>query len=56
MTVLAAGGKAASAVLGAAEVLMWMSPSVSLVLTSVIAPRVSFLGHLAGTVSRFTVC
>ena len=56
MTVLAAGGKAAYSVLGVAEVSMWASPSVSLVLTSVIAPRVSFLGHLAGTVSGFAVC
>ena len=53
---LAAGGKVASSVLGVAEVSMSASPSVSLVLTSVIAPRASFLGHLAATVSGFAVC
>ncbi len=56
MTVLAAGGKGAFSVLGVAEMPMWASPFVSLVLTSVIVPRASFLGHLAGIVSGFAVC
>lgn len=53
---LAAGGKGAFSVLGVAEVPMWASPFASLVLTSVIVPRASFLGHLAGIVSGFAVC
>ena len=53
---LAAGGKSAFSVLGVAEVPMWASPFAGLVLTSVIVPRTSFLGHLAGIVSGFAVC
>ncbi|KAK9825660.1 hypothetical protein WJX81_006649 [Elliptochloris bilobata] len=55
MTLLAARGKGAFSVLGVAEMPMWASPLVTLVLTSIIVPQASFLGHLAGIVAGFAV-
>ena len=55
MTLLAAHGKGSFSVLGLAEMPMWASPFVSLVLTSVLVPQASFLGHLAGIVAGFAV-
>ena len=56
MTVLAVRGKGSFSVLGMAEMPMWASPFASLVLTSVLVPQASFLGHLAGIVVGFAVC
>ena len=56
MTLLAARGKGSFSVLGLAEVPMWASPFASLVLTSVLVPQASFLGHLAGIAAGFAVC
>ena len=55
MTLLAAHGKGSFSVLGVAEMPMWALPFVSLVLTSIIVPHASFLGHLAGIASGFAV-
>lgn len=55
MTLLAAHGKGSFSVLGMAEMPMWASPFASLVLTSVLVPQASFLGHLAGIVAGFAV-
>ena len=55
MTLLAAHGKGSFSVFGVAELPMWASPFMSLVLTSIIVPQASFLGHLAGIVAGFAV-
>ena len=55
MTVLAVRGAGSFSVLGMAEMPMWASPFLSLALTSVVVPRASFLGHLAGIVAGFAV-
>ena len=52
----AAGGVAKFSILGLAELPMVVAPFGSLILTSVIFPRASFLGHLSGIVVGYLVC
>ncbi|CAL8461946.1 g1477 [Coccomyxa elongata] len=55
MTILSRSGVASFSVFGLANIPMWLTPFASLVLTSIIIPRASFLGHLSGIVVGYMV-
>ncbi|KAK9811012.1 hypothetical protein WJX73_006286 [Symbiochloris irregularis] len=55
MTILSARGVAKFSVLGMAQLPMGLAPFGSLLLTSVIFPRASFLGHLSGILVGYTI-
>ena len=56
MTVLAVGGAANFSVFGFGNIPMYLTPFASLILTSIIIPRASFVGHLSGILVGFLVC
>jgi hypothetical protein len=58
MTVLAArqpGGITMLPLFGAANLPMWLTPFGSLLFTSVVIPKASFVGHLAGILAGFLI-
>lgn len=55
MALLAGSGVANFSVLGLADIPMYLTPFASLILTSVIIPRASFLGHLSGILVGYNV-
>ncbi len=56
MTILAVSGSASFSVFGFGNIPMYLTPFASLVLTSIIIPRASFIGHLSGILVGFLVC
>ena len=56
MTVLAVGGAASFSVFGFGNIPMYLTPFASLILTSIIIPKASFVGHLSGILVGFLVC
>ena len=55
MTILAATGVASFSVFGFGNIPMYLTPFASLILTSIIIPRASFMGHLSGILVGFLV-
>jgi len=55
MTILAVGGVANFSVFGFGNIPMYLTPFASLILTSIIIPRASFVGHLSGILVGFLV-
>ncbi|CAK0783631.1 hypothetical protein CVIRNUC_006830 [Coccomyxa viridis] len=53
MTILAATGVASFSVFGFGNIPMYLTPFASLILTSIIIPRASFMGHLSGILVGF---
>ena len=53
---LAVGGAASFSVFGFGSIPMYLTPFASLILTSIIIPKASFVGHLSGILVGFLVC
>ncbi len=55
MALLAGSGVASFSVFGMADIPMHLTPFASLILTSIIIPRASFIGHLSGILVGYMV-
>lgn len=52
---VAPGAAAKYSILGMAQIPMWTAPFGSLVITSILVPRASFLGHLSGILVGYVI-